>query len=73
MQTKVMVQAWNVKTDRESKEFGPFEYVQMTYDLLRTSENDGDHELGAYNSDKDLWIFLDGFEYTDFSIYAEKN
>jgi hypothetical protein len=41
--------------DRFSREYGPFEWVQQTYQYLRTSDNNGEHiaEFDMVNSE---WV-----------------
>lgn len=62
----VFIRFWNVHTEK-SEVRGPFEYVQVTYDLLRAS---ADKELAYYFDPDSAWIV--GTErYTDYSIYSD--
>jgi hypothetical protein len=53
--------------DRMSEKYGPFPFVQLTYDGLRVGE-DGDEWLGEYENG--LWhCTRDGQSYTDIVIH----
>lgn len=84
---KYFINAWNVHTEAE-KRFGPFSRApQMTYDMLRDCDTEGDEEIAVYKFDNqggpfsvlgkqislDGWDFGDGFVATDFVIYAERD
>ncbi|MHB8147999.1 MAG: hypothetical protein ACYDGM_12165 [Vulcanimicrobiaceae bacterium] len=71
------IQAWNVRNDK-SKRFGPFTFVQFTYDVLRTDKNEDEYAVYDPNcqannptdisTSPDGWIFPGGFIASDFVI-----
>lgn len=61
----VQIQFYHVQEDRMSAVYGPYEYIQGTYDAIRVG-TDGDREL-AYLKDG-LWQTDDGARYSDYTI-----
>jgi hypothetical protein len=60
--------------DRQSKDFGPYEFIQQTYEAMRVEPVGGDgnaDEQLAYVSG-DLWL-VDGVTYSDFIIWGDKS
>jgi hypothetical protein len=61
--------------DRWTEDFGPFDYIQMTYTLLcGYNEDDHDHyetEIGSMGTEKfsDMWL-VGGDEYSDMIMFA---
>lgn len=60
----------NGQEDRIGKDLGPFEWVQITYSIIRTDQ-DGD-DLAFQNED-DFWILVDEPEqlWSDVIIYCK--
>ena len=77
---KLSILAWNVHDENDKgREYGPFEFVQFTYELLRvqlvgTEDEEGEFEdeFAAYydpEGEQDYWKFFeDDYIATDFSI-----
>jgi hypothetical protein len=76
------ITAWNVR-DGSTKEYGPFEWVQVTYDTLRVPDESGvenPDEFAVYepecqkdnptivSTSSDGWVFHDGFIASDFTL-----
>jgi hypothetical protein len=51
--------------DRESGQFGPYEFIQVTYGTVRVGP-DGDTELA--NHIDGWWVTMDGQKWSDFII-----
>jgi hypothetical protein len=57
--------ASHVKGEAQSRVYGPYDWIQGTYNTLRAGEN-GEIELATYTHD--FWITEDGEEWSDFVI-----
>ena len=55
--------------ERESVEYGPYTFVQMTYDYLRAGDDSFDLVI-AFNRDG-LWITADQQTWSDFNVYTK--
>lgn len=63
----------NYPDDRQSKEYGPFEYAQLTYDVLRVDDGETFAEYTAnHRSQPRYWYLPDSDEpWSDIIIYAK--
>jgi len=68
------ISAWNVHTD-EARDYGPFTFVQFTYDMIRVglSDTDQDDNFGFFDGGDATWKFKDGFIASDFVVEAKDN
>ena len=61
----VFIQFEYGQEDRQSEEFGPYPFVQVTYDAVRVDPN-GDTEIASFIDG--LWVTQDGQKWSDFII-----
>ena len=61
----VTVQLSHRQEDRLSEVYGPYEYVELTYEDLWTPDR---QEVLAYHNGEGVWIGKDSQRYTDITI-----
>lgn len=63
----VQVQFTYGQEDRLSPVYGPYDYIEMTYNGLWSPERGGEI---AYIDHDGLWHAIDGATYTDFTVVS---
>jgi len=63
------VQFRDYPEDRESKEYGPYVFAQITYNMLRVGELGYAEPSEIAYFIEDRWVTQDGERYSDVIIY----
>jgi len=68
---EVYIQFEYGQEDRISEEFGPFPFIQLTYDMVRTGE-DGDDHIATMDPTDQTWVcHRDDNRYSDFVVFSK--